>query len=94
MDVNYQYTREVSTRDWEVLVLLVGTVFLYRLALMVCAHIGASGDFIGGWGLEPLSRESMIAFEEGDLRRDIALNTWISILGGQSGIVKRYSGYL
>ena len=34
---------------------------------------GASTEFVGGWGFGAVSKEVYDAFEEGDLRRDLAL---------------------
>lgn len=71
MDVNYQC--KGGTRDWGSANAPGGTVLPAMIGVDGLSYNGASGDFIGGWGFGTVSKEVYDAFEEGDLRRDIAL---------------------
>lgn len=72
LDVNYQ--SKGGKRAWDSANAPGGTVFPELIGIDGLDYHGASNDFnIGGWGFGAVSKELYDAFEEGDLRRDVAL---------------------
>lgn len=55
---------------------------------------GPKTEFVGGWGFEPVAKEAYDAFEEGDLRRDVAIlnmDKYIKEMAAE-GITVKYGG--
>lgn len=71
LDVNYQ--SKGGTRDWGSANAPGGTVLPAMIGVDGLSYNGADAEFSGGWGFGAVSKEVYDAFEEGDLRRDIAL---------------------
>ncbi len=70
-DINY--ASHGSVRDWGNAYGMGGTVVPSMFGIDGLSYNGASNEFVGGWGFAAVSVEAYEAFEEGDLRRDVAL---------------------
>ena len=79
LDVNY--ISKGGKRDWGAANTTGGTVLPAMIGIDGLNYngtgkdivTGASTEFVGGWGFGAVSKEVYDAFEEGDLRRDLAL---------------------
>lgn len=72
LDVNYQ--SKGGTRDWGSANAPGGTVLPTLIGIDGLDYYGGVPEFSkGGWGFGAISKEVYDAFEDGDLRRDIAL---------------------
>lgn len=84
-----------GTRDWGSANSPGGTVLPALIGIDGLSYTGGSAEFnIGGWGFCTISKEVYDAFEEGDLRRDIALLNMDKYIADKAaeGVTVTYGG--
>ncbi|MBQ8520630.1 MAG: RagB/SusD family nutrient uptake outer membrane protein [Bacteroides sp.] len=85
---------DANSTGGTVLPAMIGVDGLNYNGTGVNTGFGPYTEFVGGWGFEPVAKEAYDAFEEGDLRRDVAILNmakYIEDMAGQ-GIKVTYGG--